>query len=385
MKFPAFSWRDNSRWLLICALVLVVFFILWNLYLLVQQTESDERQRMELWALAQQQFTQNIDLNEDVDPLIFNVLTSENNIPMIVVDADDRIVSFNNIDPQRAVARDSAFLKKTLARIKRENPPIEIVYENTVNQRMYYGNSSLLNKLRLYPLALLLVVLSMGTMLFVYLKATQSALQNKLWTGMAKETAHQIGTPLSSLLGWVSLLQSKGVDEAKHMEKDLKRLETITHRFSKIGSLPTLTKTDVVAATEEVFEYLKLRTPKGIDMVFSSEVKKKEIRLNKELYCWVIENLIKNSIDALKDKGAIQLQISDKAKQIEILVQDNGVGIPKKMHKKIFMPGVTTKKRGWGLGLSLSRRIVEEYHNGKIGLHKTGKKQGTCFKIELPA
>ena len=368
MKFPAFSWRDNSRWLLICALVLVVFFILWNLYLLVQQTESDERQRMELWALAQQQFTQNIDLNEDVDPLIFNVLTSENNIPMIVVDADDRIVSFNNIDPQRAVARDSAFLKKTLARIKRENPPIEIVYENTVNQRMYYGNSSLLNKL-----------------LFVYLRATQSALQNKLWTGMAKETAHQIGTPLSSLLGWVSLLQSKGVDEAKHMEKDLKRLETITHRFSKIGSLPTLTKTDVVAATEEVFEYLKLRTPKGIDMVFSSEFKKKEIRLNKELYCWVIENLIKNSIDALKDKGTIQLQISDKAKQIEILVQDNGVGIPKKMHKKIFTPGVPTKKRGWGLGLSLSRRIIEEYHNGKIGLQKTEKKQGTCFKIELPA
>jgi hypothetical protein len=140
---------------------------------------------------------------------------------MIVVDADENIVSFNNIDRQRAVARDSAFLKKTLARIKRENPPIDIVFGDTINQQIYYGNSSLLNKLRLYPLALFLVIMSMGILLFVYLRASQIAQQNKLWTGMAKETAHQIGTPLSSLLGWVSLLKSKGVEEASHMEKDL--------------------------------------------------------------------------------------------------------------------------------------------------------------------
>ena len=142
MKFQNFSLRNNSQWLLICVLVLIVFFILWNLYLLVQQTESDERQRMELWALAQQQFTENINLNDDVDPLIFNVLTSENNIPMIVVDADENIVSFNNIDPQRAVARDSAFLKKTLARIKRENPPIDIVFGDTINQHDIYETDS---------------------------------------------------------------------------------------------------------------------------------------------------------------------------------------------------------------------------------------------------
>lgn len=384
MKFPTFSWKDNSRWLLISALVVMVFYVLWNLYLLVEQAESDERQRMELWAIAQQQFTQNIDLNEDVNPMIFNVLTSEKNIPMIVVDADDRIVSFNNIDPQRAVMRDSVYLKKILTRIKRENPPIEIVYESTVNQRMYYGNSSLLNKLRFYPLALLLVVVFMTTLLVVYFRATQTALQSKLWTGMAKETAHQIGTPLSSLLGWVSLLQSKGVEEAKHMEKDLKRLETITHRFSKIGSLPSLKKTDLVDASKEVFEYLRLRTPKGIEMHFSSQTQKKVILLNRELYCWVIENLIKNSVDALKDKGLIELQIKEKSKHIEILVQDSGVGIPKKMQKKIFTPGITTKKRGWGLGLSLSKRIIEEYHNGKISLQKTAKNNGACFKIELP-
>lgn len=385
MKFPTFSWKDNSRWLLISALVVMVFYVLWNLYLLVEQAESDERQRMELWAIAQQQFTQNIDLNEDVNPMIFNVLTSEKNIPMIVVDADDRIVSFNNIDPQRAVMRDSVYLKKILTRIKRENPPIEIVYESTVNQRMYYGNSSLLNKLRFYPLALLLVVVFMTTLLVVYFRATQTALQSKLWTGMAKETAHQIGTPLSSLLGWVSLLQSKGVEEAKHMEKDLKRLETITHRFSKIGSLPSLKKTDLVDASKEVFEYLRLRTPKGIEMHFSSQTQKKVILLNRELYCWVIENLIKNSVDALKDKGLIELQIKEKSKHIEILVQDSGVGIPKKMQKKIFTPGITTKKRGWGLGLSLSKRIIEEYHNGKISLQKTAKNNGACFKIELPS
>lgn len=384
MKFQNFSLRNNSQWLLICVLVLIVFFILWNLYLLVQQTESDERQRMELWALAQQQFTENINLNDDVDPLIFNVLTSENNIPMIVVDADENIVSFNNIDRQRAVARDSAFLKKTLARIKRENPPIDIVFGDTINQQIYYGNSSLLNKLRLYPLALFLVIMSMGILLFVYLRASQIAQQNKLWTGMAKETAHQIGTPLSSLLGWVSLLKSKGVEEASHMEKDLNRLEVITHRFSKIGSLPSLKQTDVVAVTLEVFEYLKLRTPKGIELSFHSQIKSQNIPLNSELYSWVIENLIKNSIDSLKDKGRIEIKILGNEENIEVLVQDSGSGIPKKMHKKVFNPGVTTKKRGWGLGLSLAKRIVEEYHGGKISLLKTGKKQGACFRIELP-
>ena len=243
---------------ILVVLTATVVFILWSLFQLVKQTETDERQRMEVWALAQKQFVKDIDLNDDVDPLIFEVLTSENSIPMIVVDQYDNIVSFNNIDPQRALLKDSLLLKKTLEDLKKQNDPIEIVFENAVNQRMYYGQSTILEKLKLYPGALLLVLLTISSLVFFYLRTSQIAIQNKLWTGMAKETAHQLGTPISSLMGWVSMLKTKGVEDTitMPMEADLKRLETITNRFSKIGSLPIKKRTDIVRASRDVFDYL---------------------------------------------------------------------------------------------------------------------------------
>lgn len=385
MQTSPIDWSSRGRWAILTLLSATILFILWSIFRLVKQTEVDERQRMEVWALAQQQFIKNIDLNSDVDPLIFEVLTSEKNIPMIIVNENDQIVSFNNIDPVRALASDSLFLKNILKNIKKENPPIEIIFENSVNQRMYYGNSSLLGKLRFYPLALLLLLFSLGGLIFFYLRTTQVAIQNKLWTGMAKETAHQLGTPLSSLMGWVSLLKEKHVDNSiiSPMEGDIQRLETIANRFSKIGSLPKKSNTNIVGATREVFEYLSTKASQGVAMSFSSDAELIELPLNRELYCWVIENLINNAIDAVVDKGRVELQIRQTENTVFVNVIDNGKGISKRLMKIIFRPGVTTKSRGWGLGLSLCRRIIEDYHQGSIRLVSSEKDKQTHFQITL--
>ena len=385
MKTPAFYLKSQSRLVILILLSATVALILWSLFRLVKQTEIDERQRMEVWALAQKQFVKDIDLNDDVDPLIFEVLTSENSIPMIVVDENDKIISFNNINPQRALLNDSLLLKNTLKNLKKQNDPIEIVFENAVNQRMYYGQSATLEKLKLYPSALLLLLLTIGALVYFYLRTSQIAVQNKLWTGMAKETAHQLGTPLSSLMGWVSILKSKGIEEkiTTPMEADLKRLETITNRFSKIGSLPVKTDTDIVSSSREVFDYLSGKASQGIEFKFNASATTINLTVNKELYCWVIENLLNNAIDAVVGKGTIELSIVDDKDKVLIHVIDNGKGIPKQLVNRIFQPGVTTKKRGWGLGLSLCRRIIEDYHQGSIQVRSTAENKGTHFEIAL--
>lgn len=385
MKTPAFYLKSQSRLVILILLSATVALILWSLFRLVKQTEIDERQRMEVWALAQKQFVKDIDLNDDVDPLIFEVLTSENSIPMIVVDENDKIISFNNINPQRALLNDSLLLKNTLENLKKQNNPIEIVFENAVNQRMYYGQSATLEKLKLYPSALLLLLLTIGALVYFYLRTSQIAVQNKLWTGMAKETAHQLGTPLSSLMGWVTILKSKGIEEkiTTPMEADLKRLETITNRFSKIGSLPVKTETDIVSSSREVFDYLSGKVSQGIEFKFNASATTINLTVNKELYCWVIENLLNNAIDAVVGKGTIELSIVDDKDKVLIHVIDNGKGIPKQLVNRIFQPGVTTKKRGWGLGLSLCRRIIEDYHQGSIQVRSTAENKGTHFEIAL--
>ena len=385
MQTSVFDWKSKGRMAILVVLTATVVFILWSLFQLVKQTEIDERQRMEVWALAQKQFVKDIDLNDDVDPLIFEVLTSENSIPMIVVDEHDKIVSFNNIDPQRALLKDSLLLKNTLKDLIKQNDPIEIVFENAVNQRMYYGQSTILEKLKLYPGALLLLLLTISGLVFFYLRTSQIAVQNKLWTGMAKETAHQLGTPLSSLMGWVSMLKTKGVEDTitTPMEADLKRLETITNRFSKIGSLPNKNRTDIVHASRDVFDYLADKASQGIVFTFYSSANEIHLKINKELYCWVVENLLNNAIDAVVGEGKIELSLLEEKDRVLINIIDTGKGIPKRLVKRIFQPGFTTKKRGWGLGLSLCRRIIEDYHQGSIQVRTSSKDKGTHFEIVL--
>jgi signal transduction histidine kinase len=223
------------------------------------------------------------------------------------------------------------------------------------------------------------------SVVYLFFSSNKVAETNKLWTGMAKETAHQIGTPLSSLLGWVEILKMEKVDETyiEEIEKDVDRLNVIANRFSKIGSKPELKKENIVALTKQAFDYLESRSSKQISFSFSSTDAEIYTALNTELFGWVIENLIKNAIDAMLGKGELALNIKSNQKKVEITISDTGKGMPKNLFKQIFTPGFTTKKRGWGLGLSLSKRIIADYHNGKIFVKKSEIDKGTTFEILL--
>ena len=268
--------------------------------------------------------------------------------------------------------------------MKSQNQPIKVDYLGKTDY-IYYRDSDLLDKLTYYPLALLLILVLFLAIIYLFYKTNKASETNKLWTGMAKETAHQIGTPLSSLLGWISILKMENVDETyiEEIEKDVHRLNTIANRFSKIGSKPELKKENIKTITKQAFDYLESRSSKQITFTFSSNDDEIYANLNTELFGWVIENLIKNAIDAMLGKGQLNLKIESKQKRIKITVTDTGKGMPKKLFKQIFKPGFTTKKRGWGLGLSLSKRIIEDYHNGKIFVKKSEIDKGTTFQIVL--
>ncbi len=361
-----------------------VGFTLWNTNKLIQRIQQDERQQMELWGLAQQDLASSTDLNQAVDPLTFQVLTGENSIPMIVVDSEKNLLFSNNIN-QRKLAQDSVgYVEKLIQEFSTTHPPIEIVYGDNLNQKMYYGNSKLINQLRYYPIAFYLIVLFLGGIVVAYYKSTQKVISNKLWTGMAKETAHQLGTPISSLLGWLTILEQHDIDKKilAQIKSDIKRLETISARFSKIGSLPNKTDMKLSTVVYDLVSYMEIRMPKGITLRVNKSGHEDLVEINAELIAWVLENLIKNSIDSIRGKGSITIDLIWENTAM-VKVRDTGSGIPKKIQKTIFKPGVTTKKRGWGLGLSLAKRIVEQYHGGKLRLVESSEK-GSTFEIQLP-
>lgn len=361
-----------------------VGFTLWNTNKLIQRIQQDERQQMELWGLAQQDLASSTDLNQAVDPLTFQVLTGENSIPMIVVDSEKNLLFSNNIN-QRKLAQDSVgYVEKLIQEFSTTHPPIEIVYGDNLNQKMYYGNSKLINQLRYYPIAFYLIVLFLGGIVVAYYKSTQKVISNKLWTGMAKETAHQLGTPISSLLGWLTILEQHDIDKKilAQIKSDIKRLETISARFSKIGSLPNKTDMKLSTVVYDLVSYMEIRMPKGITLRVNKSGHEDLVEINAELIAWVLENLIKNSIDSIRGKGSITIDLIWENTAM-VKVRDTGSGIPKKIQKTIFRPGVTTKKRGWGLGLSLAKRIVEQYHGGKLRLVESSEK-GSTFEIQLP-
>ena len=372
--------RNVTRWIIILASFIIITMILWNTYVFLQIFKNEERLKMELLATAQKTLI-NANENTDLD-LPLKIFSNNTTIPIIVTENNTII---NTINIENEIVSDKLKSKALLSRLKSENEPIAIEYVPGKLQYLYYGNSSLLNKLKYYPIALLLIIVLFGALVYNFYRSTRMATQNKLWAGMAKETAHQIGTPLSSLIGWLEIMKADNIDQTivTEIEKDIVRLQNITDRFSKIGSDPVLECRDIVLETEQSFDYLQSRFSKQVVFSFKAPQKPIMVSLNPALHSWTIENLVKNAIDAMKGRGKLTITIVEEGPFVKIKVADSGKGIPKNQFKSIFEPGFTTKKRGWGLGLSLTKRIVEEYHKGKIKVLSSDIGKGTTMQVSF--
>lgn len=373
--------RSLVRWFIIISSLLIVALILWNTSIFFERLKEDERNKMEIWAAAQA-FLDKADDNTDID-LTLKILNSNSTIPTVWVDEHGQIIDGLNIPME--IREDPDKLESYLQNLKDENEPIEMVLGTKRVQKIYYGDSPLLTKIKYYPIGLMLIIfLFIGVVYFFY-TTTKSSEQNKLWAGMAKETAHQIGTPLSSLIGWAEILKEEKVNPLyiSEIEKDIERLRTITERFSKIGSAPLLSKTEINNATKESYNYIKNRSSDLITFNIKTPHTPIYVSLNESLYSWTIENLVKNAIDAMRGKGVISIEVKQDHHWVYIYVRDTGKGIPKNKQKLVFEPGFTSKKRGWGLGLSLAKRIIEEYHKGRIRVFHSEINKGTSFQIAL--
>lgn len=373
----------NRHWKIYFLLIAIIIVFCSIIYTnnLVDKLAKEEEKKVELWAEGMR----SLQLNPDQDVMLINLISEQNEtIPVILVDDSGNIVDFRNI--KVSPKQEDQVIKKRLQEMKEENHMIEIDLGNGRNY-IYFDDSSLLKNLALYPffqLGAIVVFIVIAYFVFSYSK---SAEQNQVWVGMSKETAHQLGTPISSLLAWMELIKSKNVDPelSKEMEKDVRRLEVIAERFSKIGSKPVLKFTNVLEVLENSIEYIRKRTSNKVEYILESfEVQNSMVPLNQELFSWVIENLSKNAIDAMEGRGELRFSVSTRPKQLLIDIKDTGKGIHRNHYKTIFKPGFTSKKRGWGLGLSLAKRIVENYHKGKIFVVSSEIGKGTVFRIILP-
>lgn len=351
---------------------------------LTEKLSEEERKKVILWAEATQRLaSDDISLDNDLS-LIEMIIDANTSIPLILVNDQDSILIYANISfsPNR---KDNV-LQKELRKMKAHNPPIEVVIDENERQYFYYRESYLLRNLRLFPIVQLLVIFLFISVAYLAFSASRSAEQNQVWVGMSKETAHQLGTPISSLMAWIELLRMQKTDETivSEFEKDIQRLEKITERFSKIGSKPELLHTNLLEVIQSTVEYLRKRSSGKVKYVIEADQSEEWVLpMNEALFSWVIENLCKNAIDAMNSMGTITLKLSLKDNHAILDVSDTGKGLPKSQFKAIFRPGYSTKKRGWGLGLSLAKRIVENYHSGKIFIKNSELKKGTTFRIIL--
>jgi len=376
------NYSTLTRWLFISVSLIIISLILWNTYAFFNQLKENERIKMHIWAAAQTEL-QNDEKDLQISETALEVIKSNTTTPMIVYSYKEGVYTERNISEKDVDTNEK--IEKLVAQFSSEYKPIEICYKEELLATIYYGNSPIINKLKYYPGVLILILVLFILAIYLLYQESKSAEQNKLWAGMAKETAHQIGTPLSSLVGWAEIFKTENVnpDYIIEMEKDINRLETITERFSKIGSTPKLELFNLVAETETAFDYLKRRSSKLITFILLVPKEEVLVELNSPLYSWTIENLVKNGIDAMKGKGTITISIETNAKNAMIHISDTGKGILKRNFKKIFKPGYTSKKRGWGLGLSLAKRIISHYHNGKIRVLKSSPETGTTMEIIL--
>ena len=373
--------RQRWKFGFIFAAVLIAILSVVVSDLLIKDLAREERQRMEIWSEATRVMTsENPSLNMQ---LILKIIQGNTSIPVILCTDQDEVVSYNNIElPENDQA---LFLKKKVGELKAKNPPIVIDMEDGSFQYLYYDDSTILKRLLLYPYVQLSVVFVFILLAFLALASTKRAEQNKVWVGLSKETAHQLGTPISSLIAWVEYLRTKEIDDflLNEMDKDVKRLQTIAERFSKIGSDPDPVPTDLVESIQTALGYMSTRISSKVAIHADLPSHPIWVSMNDSLFAWVIENLTKNAVDAMEGHGDIYLRIEERDRLVRIDLSDTGKGIPKSKFKTVFNPGYTTKQRGWGLGLSLVKRIIESLQGGKIYVKSSELGKGTTFRIEL--
>lgn len=378
-----FNNKEFTRWFIVTTSLVILGLITWNIMVFYDRIKDDERSKMSVWVKALESVNE-ASLKETNLGFELDILKLNQNIPTIILDAQNETFSIENVSEK--TSKDSLELKRYIEKLSSENDPIAINMYDGDYYTMYYGNSPMLSKIKYYPIILFLIVILFLALVYFFYYTSKSNEQNLLWAGMAKETAHQIGTPLSSLFGWLEILRSeKSIDPSylSEIEKDIERLNTITERFSKVGSQIKLEKTDITKATLASFEYLKNRSSKLIQFNIDLPDEPVWAELNEPLFSWTIENLTKNAIDAMKGKGKLNIELVRSGNAIKILISDTGKGIPTKNFNRIFVPGFSTKKRGWGLGLSLAKRIIEDYHHGKIAVVYSEIDKGSTFEIRL--
>lgn len=373
----------HIRTILIVVAVIIAISSLLVSHSLVRDLEREERNKMEVFAEAYRTFN-NADENTDLS-LVLEVISSNNTIPVVILDKNDNITSYLNLEiPKQDTLR---YLKQYVDAMRGNGNSIRLYHEDG-NQDSYtevcYGESVLINRLTIFPYIQLGVVLIFVLIAIFALLSFKKTEQNRVWVGLSKETAHQLGTPISSLIAWIELLKDKYSDALiLEMEKDVNRLQMIAERFSKIGSMPAPVQEDMVLVLDRVVAYMERRTPNSVQFVKNFPDPPLNAAVNASLFEWVIENLCKNAVDAMDGQGTLTINLFREGDVVAIEVTDTGKGISKNLYKSVFNPGFTTKKRGWGLGLSLAKRIVEEYHNGKIYVKKSEPGNGTTFRIEL--
>jgi len=350
---------------------------------LVRELSIEEKRKVELWAEATRQISDVSAVPGDIS-FALSVLTGNTTVPVILTDQRFQVISTRNLDSLRT--EDSVYIAQELNEMKEQHDPIEIVFAEDQKNYIYYKDSFLLTRLRWYPYFQLGVIALFFGVSYLAFSSSLRAEQNQVWVGMAKETAHQLGTPISSLMAWLDYLKSvpHPDENLAEIEKDVKRLNTITERFSKIGSAPALKKENLTHVLQGAIDYIRTRSSSKVR--FSLENQQPydlEVPLNVPLFEWVLENLFKNAIDAMSGRGEITVRVADQQQFVYVDVEDTGKGIPRSKFRTIFKPGYTSKNRGWGLGLSLSRRIVEEYHGGQIFVRSSEADKGTVFRIVL--
>jgi len=376
-------YSKKQRWkqILFLSAVLIGVGSLWYTSRLVQNIEITERQKMEVWAEAVR-IVSSAGLDSEL-AFPFSVIENNTHIPVILTDAEGEIMSHKNLDSLKC--ENPVYLYRQLEHAREENDSLVIHLGDDEYQLLFYRDSFLLRQLIFFPYVQLGVIVMFILVSYIAFSVSRKAEQNEVWTGMSKETAHQLGTPISSLIGWMELLKNSDLDPAmiSEMQKDTSRLEKITDRFSKIGSRPAMVETDLTAILKESLEYIKDRGPHNIEYLLDLPSKPIRIKLNDTLFEWVIENLLKNATDAIQDAGRVILHAVDIESSVIVDVEDTGKGIAKSRFRTIFKPGYTTKKRGWGLGLSLSKRIIETYHHGKIFVFSSDPSDSTIIRIIL--